>query len=567
MASKTLTNQFLSRYSSSSSLVTAITKTLQTVKPNFPFIRKNGPLNIPNLSQFSPYLNPNLVVQVINNQSNPYHALVFFDWASRPNPNPTKYSHNFHCYVAMVDLLLSHRLFSGATQFLESHKMLCDFMIAKMIRAFGVESNLRGAIDWFYRAKMVEKDGNCIKSFNNLLGVLVKANRVKMAAAIFDQVIAEGVIKVDVITYTTMIRGYCKIGRIEDAHKVFDEMPCRPNNVAFGTMLSGFCKKGMMVEARQIVDKMLMSQDCLPNVVSYTTLIDGYCKKGEMEAAMSCLDEMVKLDIAPNLITYNAIVNGFCLLGKVDEAKKMMTKMRLDGVKDDVVTHTSLLKGFCVAGRIDEAVKHLKDMSSLGVKPDVVAYGALVNEYCKLGKANDGIALLREMVARGTCPSVSSFNAVLQVLVNRGELNEAVLFLKWMPEIGLVPNFLSYYTVISSLSKTGSSVQLVGELVDCMLRDGHQLDHKTYSCLITMYCKTGELEKAAQILSDAMRDGNVINLDTFAVFVEGYFLKGNSSEAEQVALELIKRSPANVTDDYQTVLNELKCKYLDAPSL
>ncbi|XP_021744314.1 pentatricopeptide repeat-containing protein At1g09900-like [Chenopodium quinoa] len=562
MASKTLTSQIISSNSSSSSLVTAITKTLQSFKP----VPKNESQNIPNLSQFSPYLNPNVVIQVINNQSNPYHALVFFDWASRPNPNPTKYCHNFHCYVAMFDLLLSHRLFSGATQFLESHKKLCDFMIAKMIRAYGAERNLRGAIDWFYRAKMVEKDGNCIKSCNNLLGVLVKANRIKMAAAIFDQVIAEGVIKVDVITYTTMIRGYCKIGRIEDAHKVFDEMRCRPNMVTYGTMLSGFCKKGMMVEARQIVDKMLMSQDCLPNLVSYTTLIDGYCKKGEMEVAMLCLDEMVELGIAPNLITYNAIVNGFCLLGKVDEAKKMMTKMRLDGVKDDVVTHTSLLKGFCAAGKIDEAVKHLKDMSSLGVKPDVVAYGVLVNEYCKLEKANNAIALLREMVARGIRPSVSSFNAVLQVLVDRGELNEAVLFLKWMPEIGLAPNFLSYYTVISSLSKTGRSVQLVGELVDCMLRDGHQLDHTTYSCLITMYCKNGELEKAARILSDAMRDGNVINLDTFAVFVEGYFIKRNSSEAEQVALELIKRSPANVTDDYQTVLNELKCKYLDAPS-
>ncbi|KNA11374.1 hypothetical protein SOVF_135850 [Spinacia oleracea] len=463
----------------------------------------------------------------------------------------------------MFDLFLSHRLFSSATQFLESHRKVCDFTIARMIKAYGAQSNLRGAIDWFHRVKMVEKEGNCISSCNNLLGVLVRANRIKMAAAIFDQVVAEGVIKLNVITYTTMIRGYVKIGRIEDAQKVFDEMQCRPNMVTYGTLLSGFCKKGMMVEARQIVDKMIMSQDCLPNLVSYTTLIDGYCKKGEMEAAMTCLNEMVRQGIEPNLITYNTIVNGFCLIGKVDEAKKMMTKMRFDGVKDDVFTHTSLLKGYCVVGGVDEAHKHLKDMTTLGIKPDVVAYGVVVNEYCKLGKANEAIALLREMIAGGVRPSVSSFNAVLKVLVERGELDEAVLFLKWMPEIGLAPNYLSYFTVISSLSITGRRVQQVGELVDSMLRDGHRLDHKVYSSLIVMYCKNGDMETAARVVADAMRDGNVINVDTFAVFVEGYFVKESVADAEQIALELIKRCPGSMSDDYQRVLKELKCKYLD----
>ncbi|KAL2924988.1 hypothetical protein RDABS01_034193 [Bienertia sinuspersici] len=439
--------------------------------------------------------------------------------------------------------------------------MFSDFMISKLIKAFGVEHNIRGAIDLFHQAKVVAKDCNCISSLNSLLGVLTRVNRIKLASAIFYQVAEEGIIRLDVITYTTMIRGYCKVGKIEDAQKLFDKMPCRPNKITYNTLLHGFCKMGMMVEARQIVDKMLMNQDCLPDLVAYTTLVDGYCKKGDMEKAMMCLDEMVGQGFEPNSITYNAIVNGFCLIGKVDEAKKMMTKMRLDGVKDNVVTHTSLLRGFCIVGRLDEAVTHLKDMISLGVKPDVQTYGLLVDEFCKLRKAYEAIALLRDMVERSINPSVSSFNAVLKVLVERGELNEAVLLLNWMREIGCAPNYLSYLTVIPSLSKTGRRVQQVEELVNYMLREDHKLDRYMYSCLTMMYSECGELETASQVFSDALRGGYLINLDSFEAFVEGLCLKGMPSYAEQHAQELLKRCSDTQLDRYQHVLNKLKSKY------
>ncbi|XP_057248624.1 pentatricopeptide repeat-containing protein At5g39710 [Beta vulgaris subsp. vulgaris] len=563
MASKALTNHSLSS-NSSTSLLTSITKALHSVKPQFlNNTAPKAPKEIPILTQFTPHLNPNLVIQVINNQTNPYHALVFFDWACRPSPNPRKYFHTFHCYNAMFDLLLSHRLFTTATQFLESHNKLCDFLIAKLINAFGVERDVRGAIDWFNRAKMVEKDGNCISSCNTLLGVLVKTCRIRLCRAVFDRVVEEGVIRVDVVTYTTMIRGYCKVGKMEDALKVFDEMRCRPNLVTYGVLLSGFCRKGMMVEARQMVDKMIMKGDCMPDLVTYSTLIDGYCKKGDMEAALMCFDEMVVQGFEPNLIIYNAVVNGYCLIGKVDEAKRMMTKMRLDGVKDDVVTHTSLLRGFCVVGRLDEACQHLRDMISLGIKPDVQSYGLLVNELCKLGKASEAIVLMREMVARGVYPCISSCNAVLKALVERGELNEAVFYLKWIPAIGRAPNFVSYFTVISSLSRSERGVQQVEELMTSMLQDGHKADSSIYSCLTRMYTKNGELEKASRVLCDALRDGCVINLDSFAVFIEGLYARGKMSDAEQHSQELLEKCSVTMLEKYQRILNKLKCKYSD----
>ncbi|XP_057523945.1 pentatricopeptide repeat-containing protein At5g39710-like [Amaranthus tricolor] len=554
MASKSLP------LNSPSSLVTSITKILQSLNPKFLLNPSHSP-PIEALSQFSSCLNSNLVIQVIKNQPNPYHALIFFNWSLNPSPNPTNYFHSFSCYIAMFDLLLSHRLFSTSTQFLEIHRKLCDFTIAKLIKAFGAEGNIRACIDWFHKAKMIEKNGNCLSSFNTLLSVLVKSHRIKLACGIFNQTVEEGLITIDVITYSIMIKGYCQIGKMEDARKVFDEMRCLPNSITYGNLVNGFCKQGMMVEARQIVDKMIMNKHCLPNLKTYTMLIDGYSKKGDIQSAMLCLDEMVLQGLEPNLITYNAIINGFCLIGKIDEAKKMMTKMRLNGVKDDIVTHTSLLRGFCVVGRLDEAVNHLNNIIALGIKPDVRAYGLVLNEFCKLGKANEAVALLREIVARDINLSTSNFNAVLKVLVQSGELNEAILLLKWMPKIGRIPNFLSYFTVISSLSKTGRRIEQVEELVDTMVQYGHRLDVSSYSCLIMMYSNNNELDKASRVFRDALRDECVIGLESFVVVVEGLCAKEKMREAEELAQELFRRCSIAQLEEYQKVFNALKCKY------
>ncbi|KAG5034956.1 hypothetical protein JHK87_009866 [Glycine soja] len=134
------------------------------------------------------------------------------------------------------------------------------------------------------------------------IGILVRANHVNIAKAIYDQVLTEAILESDVYTYTTMIRGFCKVGKVENACKVFD--------------------------------RLVESQSCKPDVVSFTTLIDGYSKRGGFREALECLKEMVKRGCLLNVVTYNALIECLCLSSEVDEARKMMSRMCLNGLKD-----------------------------------------------------------------------------------------------------------------------------------------------------------------------------------------------------------------------------------------
>ncbi|KAI3694866.1 hypothetical protein L1987_77847 [Smallanthus sonchifolius] len=153
------------------STISSITSLLQTLNPQHP----NHPLN-PNpsiLNQFSPH--PHFVTRVIQNQQNPYHALFFFNWASNSNPNPNNYSHSHFSYIAITNLLISRNLFSLATELLDSHNKLSDFMVGKLIKAHGDLGHIRWALHLFDRVRG-KYSGRCLFSYNAILGVLVRGD-------------------------------------------------------------------------------------------------------------------------------------------------------------------------------------------------------------------------------------------------------------------------------------------------------------------------------------------------------------------------------------------------------
>ncbi|KAL2346581.1 hypothetical protein Fmac_000581 [Flemingia macrophylla] len=498
------------------SLVNSITSILQNLNLQKPELSP--------LKDVCPDLTPELVIQVIKNLNNhPHHAIHFFNWASDSH----HYSHPPSCYAAITHLLLSHSLFSTAYALLRRHNNLSDSLFCTFINALGHRGDIRGAIHWFHKANTF-LNGRCLFSCNALLAVLVRANRVNIAKAIYDQFLGQGFVQPDVYTHTTVIRGLCKVGLVQSARKVFDEMRCQPNMVTYNTLIHGFCRKGDMVGARSVFERLVESESCDPDVVTFTTLIDGYSKKGELREALRCLEQMAERGCSPNVVTYNALIEGLCLSGEVDEAKKMMARMRLNGVRDNVATNTSMLKGFCIVGKSDDAFKHLRGMVSRGMKPDVKAYSVVVNEYCKIGRPGEAVSLLREMVARSVKPSVASFNVVFRVFVDGGKVEEGVFLLKQMPQMGCSPNFLSYSILICGLCKVKGRMQQVEELVSDMVRNGHNLDTTMYNCLLEGYCEEGDEEMALKTVYDMMDKNFVINQDTRRQYLRRFQLSGKA---------------------------------------
>ncbi|KAF3956671.1 hypothetical protein CMV_018229 [Castanea mollissima] len=453
------------------SLVSSITLLLQTLNPQSPTISNlsSAPLN-----HFSPQLNPNLVIQVIKNQTNPYHALFFFNWASNPNPNPNNYFHTHHCYLAITDLLLSHSLFSTASSLLLNSHKLSDFMLGKVIKAFGDRGNIRSAIYWFHQAKLIE-NGHCLFSYNAILGVLVRANRINLAKAFYDQIVKEGVVKPDVSTYTTMIRGFCKMGMIKNAKKVFDEMSCGPNLITYNTMINGFSKR-MMTKMRL--------NGLKDNVATHTSILKGLCIVGNSDEAVKHLKEMVSLGMKVDVQAYGVVVNEYCKMRKPNEAISLLKEMNARCLNPSVSSFNAVFRVLVENGELEKAVLLLKQMPQMGCSPNFLSYSRIICSLCRMrGKMQEVEEVVSDLLQNGHDIDATMYNCLIKGYCEDGNEQMAMRVFYETIEKKYVISVESFSIFVKELCAKGKVIEAT-MVFEEMCRRCYVLDVSSYKRLL-----------------------------------------------------------------------------------
>uniref|UniRef100_A0A2C9W4S1 Pentacotripeptide-repeat region of PRORP domain-containing protein n=1 Tax=Manihot esculenta TaxID=3983 RepID=A0A2C9W4S1_MANES len=432
------------------SLATAITSCLQSLNPRTP---DSSRINPAPLNQFSQFLNSQLVIEVINKQINPYHALFFFNWASNPHPNPNYYTHCQQCYVAITDFLLSHSLFSVASSLLEKSNKLSDFMASKFITAYGNRGHIKGSIFWLHKAKTIA-DGN----------------RISLAQSFFDEMVNDAAVKQDVSTYSIMIKGYCKIGMIENARKVFDEMSCEPNvgnvdkakklmtemrlnglkeNLASHmSILRGLSQTGKSGEAVNYFKEMI-GKGMKPGAKAYGIVVTEYCKMRIPSKAISLLKEMQAEGINPYVASFNVVFRTLVEFGELDMAILLLKQMPGMGGKPNYVSYSIVICGLCRArGRMQDVEKLLKDMLRNGIGIDGTMYSSLVMGYCEDGNEQMAKQAFYEMIDKNYVIRLDSFTIFVKQFCEKGKAVEAEKIFKEMCERCSVVDAESYSRIL-----------------------------------------------------------------------------------------------------------------------
>ena len=84
-----------------------------------------------------------------------------------------------------------------------------------------------------------------------------------------------------------------------------------PGVITFTTLIKGWCKVGKMSVSMHVT-KVMLKMGLYPNKLTYDYLIGGYCQQHDMMTAKRLVESMIKVNLIPDIKTFTIIVKGMC---------------------------------------------------------------------------------------------------------------------------------------------------------------------------------------------------------------------------------------------------------------
>lgn len=223
-----------------------------------------------------------------------------------------------------------------------------------------------------------------------------------------DQVIAvfkemkERGIACNTVTYNTMLNGLARCGMMHEVPELLKGMrdsdpPVQPDIITYSTIVKGYCIAGDVDRAFALLDEMKKLGNVKPDEVLYNSLLDGCAKQSRVEEALKLLEEMKQEGVVPSNYTLSILCK---LLGRgrhLEQAFEIVKTFTEEyGFKANIQVYTCLMQA-CIHNRQCQRAVSLHDqVVKDGVcVPDAKTYTVLLRGCLQAGLVDKALAVTR----------------------------------------------------------------------------------------------------------------------------------------------------------------------------
>ncbi|KAJ0745326.1 putative tetratricopeptide-like helical domain superfamily [Helianthus annuus] len=329
-----------------------------------------------------------------------------------------------------------------------------------------------------------------------LVDMYAKLGKMDCAQKLFDEMPERSQ-----VSWTTLVCGYAKRGEMDNARMVFDQMP-KKDTAAFNAMIDAYVKVGDMSRASSLFNEMPEK-----NVVSWTSMVDGYCSHGNISMARTLFDSMPH----KNLISWNAMIKGYYQSKQPDEALKLFQELQLEAsLEPDNVTVVSILPAIADLGALESGnwVHQYIIRKKMNTATNVCT--ALVDMYAKCGEFTKARRVFDSTPRKET----ATWNALIHGLAVNGYGNEAINVFLDMTRSNIKPNEITMTAVLTACNHSGL-VEEGKRWFKSMQDIGIVPKIEQYGCMIDLLGRAGCLDEAERIMDDMPFEMNDIILSSF----------------------------------------------------
>ncbi|KAJ7967122.1 Pentatricopeptide repeat-containing protein [Quillaja saponaria] len=399
----------------------------------------------------------------------------------------------------------------------------------------------------------------------------------------------------DVYICNALISMYGKLGNIEYALKVFDEMHVR-DLVSWNSLISAYssvgdgsnslmCFREMLVLGIQpdrfsIVNSLVAcSLECClhsgkeihcvvlrhaieSDVMVQTSLVDMYGKCGRVDYAERLFNR-----ISPrNIVAWNAMIGGYALNGSPPEAFGSLRKMReADNLSADSITLVNLLpscaqlgavlqgkaihgyairKGFLPHPVLEtalldlhgefEALKLFQDLLTEHLKPDGVTIASILPAYASLASLREGRQIHGYITKSERYLNTFILNSLVYMYASCGDIGTARKIFDLMS----IRDIISWNTILMAYAIHGlgrSSIELFSE----MRRQGIKPNESTFVSLLSSCSISGMVNEGWKHYSSMRMDyGIEPRIEHYGCMLDLIGRTGNLDQAKSFIEEM-----------------------------
>lgn len=410
---------------------------------------------------------------------------------------------------------------------------------------------------------------------NRVIDMYVKCGSLNEARKVFDEMPDR-----DLCSWNTLISGYAKSGQADRARKLFDEMGER-DNFSWSAMMSGYVRSDRPREALELFRTMRTSGENLkPNMFTVSSALAASGAVRCLRTGKEIHGHMTRTGLDSDLVVWSALLDMYGKCGSVDEARHVFDKM----ADRDVVSWTAMIDRYFEEKRSDEGFALFSSLvvGSGKTRPNEFTFASVLNACADRAAEELGKQVHGYMTRSGFDPSSFAGSALVHMYMKCGNVERGKRVFEGMPDRDLVswtslivgyaqhgyPN--EALRVFESLLKSGTKpdhVAFVGVLSACVhaglvdkgleyfrsIKSRHGIEHTPdhYACVVDLLARSGRLKEAEEIIDEMPLKPNKY---LWAALLGGSRIHGNLGLAKRAAEALFEIEPENPAT-YVTLAN------------
>ncbi|TKY64114.1 Pentatricopeptide repeat-containing protein [Spatholobus suberectus] len=319
-----------------------------------------------------------------------------------------------------------------------------------------------------------------------LLDMYAKVGTLELARQLFDEMPVRGV-----PTWNAMMAGCARFGDIEGALELFKFMPSR-NVVSWTTMISGYSQNKQYGEALGLFLRMEQEKDVMPNEVTLASILPACANLGALEIGQRVEAYARKNGFFKNLYVSNAVLEMYANCGKIDVAWRVFNEI---GRLRNLCSWNSMIMGFAVHGQCCKALELYDQMLGEGTSPDDVTFVGLLLACTHGGMVEEGRHIFKSMTTSfHIIPKLEHYGCMVDLLGRAGQLREAYEVIQSMP---MKPDSVIWGALLGACSFHGN-VELA-EIAAVSLFVLEPWNPGNYVILSNIYASAGQWNGVAKL--------------------------------------------------------------------